>query len=88
MRSLLLVCATISLAAAGIARAEDAVRQPLYYQDPDGKPFYASAPKQAADGAGVPAGVRRRIGCTQADGEARSSHPLLPQSDGPAGHVA
>lgn len=27
-----------------------APRSPLYYQDPDGKPFYAAGPKQTADG--------------------------------------
>src|SRR5258708_5983685 len=49
-RPVLLACAVIGLAAIGIARAEDGARQPLYYQDPDGKPFYASAPKKMADG--------------------------------------
>ncbi len=50
MRPVLLACAAIGLAAAVIAQADDAAQQPLYYQDPDGKPFYASAPKKAADG--------------------------------------
>jgi Cu(I)/Ag(I) efflux system membrane fusion protein len=50
MRALLLTCAAIGLVAVGIARAEDAPRQPLHYQDPDGKPFYASGPKKTADG--------------------------------------
>src|SRR6266481_2410937 len=49
MRSAFLICASICVAAVGVARAEDQ-RQPLYYQDPDGKPFYASGPKKAADG--------------------------------------
>ena len=38
-----------ALAIGGAAWAEDA-RQPLYYQDPDGKPAYAAGPKKAADG--------------------------------------
>ena len=38
-----------ALAMGGAAWAEDA-RQPLYYQDPDGKPAYAARPKKAADG--------------------------------------
>jgi Cu(I)/Ag(I) efflux system membrane fusion protein len=50
MRALLLACAVIGLAGFGIAQADDAPRQPLYYLDPDGKPFYASAPRKAADG--------------------------------------
>jgi membrane fusion protein, copper/silver efflux system len=49
-RPILLACAAIGLAAISIARAEDGARQPLYYQDPEGKPFYASAPKKTADG--------------------------------------
>jgi membrane fusion protein, copper/silver efflux system len=50
MRPVLLALAAIGLTAAGVAHADDAARQPLYYQDPDGKPFYASAPKKATDG--------------------------------------
>ena len=45
-----LAWAAIGLVAAGIAHAGNPVRQPLYYQDPDGKPFYAPGPKQTADG--------------------------------------
>ena len=42
---------TLVLLAMGAAgHAQDAARQPLYYQDPDGKPLYAAAPKKAADG--------------------------------------
>jgi len=51
MRPLLMGCMLIGFAS-GVARAEDAARPPLYYQDPDGKPFYAAGPKQAADGRG------------------------------------
>jgi Cu(I)/Ag(I) efflux system membrane fusion protein len=50
MRGLLFTCLAIGSTTLGIARADDAARQPLYYQDPDGKPFYAAAPKKAADG--------------------------------------
>jgi Cu(I)/Ag(I) efflux system membrane fusion protein len=50
MRCFLLALMLTGLAFAGIARADDAPRQPLFYQDPDGKPFYAGAPKKAADG--------------------------------------
>jgi Cu(I)/Ag(I) efflux system membrane fusion protein len=32
------------------AHAADEARKPLYYQDPSGAPFYAAAPKKAADG--------------------------------------
>ncbi len=35
--------------AGGIAQAED-IRQPLYYQDPDGNPFYSAGPRKAASG--------------------------------------
>jgi membrane fusion protein, copper/silver efflux system len=44
----LLAGVVISLAAFGTARSED--RQPLYYQDPDGKPFYAAGPKTTEQG--------------------------------------
>lgn len=50
MRSVLLICAAIGLAAIGIARADDAGRQPLYYQDPDRKALYSPGPKKTADG--------------------------------------
>jgi membrane fusion protein, copper/silver efflux system len=49
-RLLLVTCAAISLAAFGLARAEGPGRQPLYYQDPEGKPFYAAAPRKSTDG--------------------------------------
>ena len=38
-----------ALAVGGAAKAEDA-RQPLYYQDPDGKPAYSAGPGKTADG--------------------------------------
>ena len=50
MRSVLLAVGAISLTAISIVHADDAARPPLFYQDPDGKPFYASAPKKTADG--------------------------------------
>ena len=34
----------------GIAHADDSAQPPLYYQDPDGKPFYAAGPAKTADG--------------------------------------
>lgn len=34
----------------GYAGAEKTTPQPLYWQDPDGKPFYAAGPKKATDG--------------------------------------
>jgi len=43
-------CAALGFAVLGVAWAANPARQPLYYQDPDGKPFYATGPKQAADG--------------------------------------
>ena len=50
MRAAFLAWAAMGLVATGIAHAGDPPRQPLYYQDPDGKPFYAPGPKQTADG--------------------------------------
>ena len=41
--------AVVSLVAGGVAEADDAARHPLFYQDPDGKPFYAAGPKRTAD---------------------------------------
>ena len=49
MRAVLAACAAI-LVSGGVARAEDAARQPLYYQDPDGKPFYAAGPMKTTEG--------------------------------------
>lgn len=51
MRALVLAAVAV-LGSAGISlvHADDAVRNPLFYQDPDGKPFYASGPRKAADG--------------------------------------
>ncbi len=50
MRPAFLACAAIGIAVAGIARADNPARPPLYYQDPDGKPLYAAAPAKTADG--------------------------------------
>ena len=50
MRHLFLAMTLIGLAVVGFARADDTSRQPLFYQDPDGKPFYAGGPKRTADG--------------------------------------
>ena len=50
MRAVLGACMAAGLILGGAARAEDAARQPLYYQDPDGKPSYAAGPKKTADG--------------------------------------
>jgi Cu(I)/Ag(I) efflux system membrane fusion protein len=50
MRSIFLACAVVAVAALGVARADDPARPPLYYQDPDGKPFYAAVPAKTADG--------------------------------------
>jgi Cu(I)/Ag(I) efflux system membrane fusion protein len=49
MRPLFLACAAIGLAAASIAHAADPA-PPLYYQDPDGRPFYAPGPAKTPDG--------------------------------------
>jgi Cu(I)/Ag(I) efflux system membrane fusion protein len=43
------VCLAIGLLAGGQGRA-DPGRQPLYYQDPDGKPLYAPVPRKTTDG--------------------------------------
>jgi len=50
MRPILSACLMVGFAATGIAHADDAPRQPLYYLDPDGKPAYASEPTKTADG--------------------------------------
>ncbi|HVJ54925.1 MAG TPA: efflux RND transporter periplasmic adaptor subunit [Aliidongia sp.] len=49
MRALLLACTAFGLAVSSAAFADDA-RQPLYYQDPDGRPDYAPTPKKTNDG--------------------------------------
>lgn len=50
MRHLLLTSAAAMIACASLGRADDQPRRPLFYQDPDGKPFYASGPRKTADG--------------------------------------
>lgn len=50
MRAFLLATALASTAMVTLARADDPPRRPLFYQDPDGKPFYASGPKKTPDG--------------------------------------
>ncbi|OYV40886.1 MAG: efflux transporter periplasmic adaptor subunit [Rhodospirillales bacterium 20-64-7] len=50
MRPLFLGLMLTGMAVAGFAHADDAPRRPLFYQDPDGKPFYASDPQKTADG--------------------------------------
>jgi membrane fusion protein, copper/silver efflux system len=48
IRILLAACGAIALIANSV-RAQEPAR-PLYYQDPDGKPFYAAGPKKTPDG--------------------------------------
>ncbi len=50
MRPFLLASAITLAAVASLARADDQPRRPLFYQDPDGRPFYASGPKTTPDG--------------------------------------
>ncbi len=50
MRAIVLAFAALGIAPAGLARAQEPRPQPLFYQDPDGKPFYAPAAKKTADG--------------------------------------
>ena len=50
MRSFLLAPAFALAAVVSLARADDQPRRPLFYQDPDGKPLYASGPKKTPDG--------------------------------------
>lgn len=47
MKRVLLACIVGTLALSDVAFAQ---RSPLYWQDPDGKPFYASGPKKTAGG--------------------------------------
>ena len=46
----LVMRAALGFVLIGIARADDSDRQPLYYQDPDGQPFYSPGPTKNADG--------------------------------------
>ena len=50
MRALIVSSAVVALGFAGAIVAEGQDRPPLYYQDPDGEPFYASSPAKTADG--------------------------------------
>ena len=50
MRATITTLAAIAIGLAGTAVAIGQDRPPLYYQDPDGKPFYAASPAKTADG--------------------------------------
>jgi hypothetical protein len=50
MRAHTVAFAVIALGFGGTVRAAGQDRPPLYYQDPDGKPFYAAGPAKTADG--------------------------------------
>ena len=45
-----LLLASVFCLIAGVVWAGDPSRRPLFYQDPDGKPFYASGPQRTVDG--------------------------------------
>jgi len=49
-RALIIAGTALALAFSTALRAEQSSGTPLYYQDPDGKPFYAAGPKKTADG--------------------------------------
>jgi Cu(I)/Ag(I) efflux system membrane fusion protein len=49
-RALIAVSAVITIGLGTVIGMAGQDRPPLYYQDPDGKPFYAAGPKKAADG--------------------------------------
>jgi membrane fusion protein, copper/silver efflux system len=50
MRRLSLTLAIAGVLSSGFVMADAVARQPLYYQDPDGKPFYSATPHKAPDG--------------------------------------
>jgi membrane fusion protein, copper/silver efflux system len=50
MRAHIVAFAVVALGFGGTVRAIGQDRPPLYYQDPDGKPFYAAGPSKTADG--------------------------------------
>ena len=50
MRPTFMAFAAVGFAVVGSATAQEPTRQPLYYQDPDGKPLYAAGPKRSPDG--------------------------------------
>jgi Cu(I)/Ag(I) efflux system membrane fusion protein len=49
-RTLIAVSAVIAIGLGTLVGVAGQDRSPLYYQDPDGKPFYAAGPKKTADG--------------------------------------
>ena len=52
--------ALIAAAGAGLVAATEPGRAPIYYQDPDGKPFYSLTPKKTSGGRdfrAIPAGA-------------------------------
>jgi Cu(I)/Ag(I) efflux system membrane fusion protein len=50
MRALISACAVVALGFGAVGGAAGQTRPPLYYQDPDGKPFYAAGPTKTAEG--------------------------------------
>jgi Cu(I)/Ag(I) efflux system membrane fusion protein len=70
-----LMAFTAAVAVVGVARADDPARQPLYFQDPDGKPFYAAGPKKAADGRDYRPVLEDSSGTPAAAGPAAAKSP-------------
>ena len=76
--------------------AAEPTGKPIYYQDPDGKPFYSLTPREDAGRQhyrAVPAGADVSFDSEAperlTDGSGiRAKDQILPQPDGPAGHVA
>ena len=85
--------ANVALVSTAAAQASD---EPIYYQDPDGRPLYSLTPKKTPDGRdyrAVPAErrsqLRRRTGRRARNrGRDGPQDKILPQPDGAARHLA
>ena len=93
MTRLALFLVMLLLATVTFARAAEPAGPPLYYQAPDHAPFYAAGPKQTPDGRNyVPVFEDPPVAANANPAPApraarRASHPLLSQSNGPAGYL-
>ncbi len=69
------------MAVAAVAYADEAARQPLYYQDPDGGPAYAPGPQKTPDGRDY-----RPVFVDAPAAQAAAAPPMAPKPPGSSDH--
>ena len=86
-------CAAEPMTARPLPTAQARAAPVIYYQDPDGKPFYSAEPRTTPDGRPCARSLPARTSASMTRPTYGGQHadaaedPLLPQSDGAAGHL-